>query len=115
MSASGCGCARWWLPIVPRGGRGRSTWCLSAASAARLHLAGFGDRLPSQLPGGQQQRVAIARALVFNPRVLLLDEPFSALDRKLREEMQSELRDIPRRVGITAMFVTHDQEEALTL
>jgi spermidine/putrescine ABC transporter ATP-binding subunit len=80
-----------------------------------VHLPDFGARYPHQLSGGQQQRVAIARALVINPRVLLLDEPFAALDRKLREEMQMELRDLTRRVGITSVFVTHDQEEALTL
>src|SRR5258708_3981663 len=82
---------------------------------ALVHLPDFGARYPHQLSGGQQQRVAIARALVINPRVLLLDEPFAALDRKLREEMQMELRDLTRRVGITSVFVTHDQEEALTL
>jgi spermidine/putrescine ABC transporter ATP-binding subunit len=82
---------------------------------ALVHLPDFGARYPHQLSGGQQQRVAIARALVINPRVLLLDEPFAALDRKLREEMQIELRDLTRRVGITSVFVTHDQEEALTL
>jgi spermidine/putrescine ABC transporter ATP-binding subunit len=80
-----------------------------------VRLEGFGARYPSQLSGGQQQRVALARALVFNPRVLLLDEPFGALDRKLRETMQGELRELVRRIGITAIFVTHDQEEALIL
>jgi spermidine/putrescine ABC transporter ATP-binding subunit len=87
----------------------------TAEALALVHLPDFGARYPHQLSGGQQQRVAIARALVINPRVLLLDEPFAALDRKLREEMQMELRDLTRRVGITSVFVTHDQEEALTL
>jgi spermidine/putrescine ABC transporter ATP-binding subunit len=87
----------------------------TAEALALVHLPEFGGRYPHQLSGGQQQRVAIARALVINPRVLLLDEPFAALDRKLREEMQMELRDLTRRVGITSIFVTHDQEEALTL
>jgi putative spermidine/putrescine transport system ATP-binding protein len=87
----------------------------TAGALALVHLPDFGARYPHQLSGGQQQRVAIARALVINPRVLLLDEPFAALDRKLREEMQMELRDLTRRVGITSVFVTHDQEEALTL
>ena len=73
------------------------------------------ERYPAQLSGGQQQRVALARALVFNPSVLLLDEPFGALDRKLREAMQVELRELTRKIGITAIFVTHDQEEALIL
>lgn len=86
-----------------------------AAALDLVRLSGFADRYPSQLSGGQQQRVAIARALVIEPKVLLLDEPFAALDRKLREEMQEELRQLTRTVGITAMFVTHDQEEALTL
>lgn len=80
-----------------------------------VRLPGYGARYPHQLSGGQQQRIAIARALVIDPAVLLLDEPFAALDRKLREEMQVELRELTRRVGITALFVTHDQEEALTL
>jgi putative spermidine/putrescine transport system ATP-binding protein len=87
----------------------------TAAALALVHLPDYGARYPHQLSGGQQQRVAIARALVINPRVLLLDEPFAALDRKLREEMQMELRELTRRVGITAVFVTHDQEEALTM
>jgi putative spermidine/putrescine transport system ATP-binding protein len=87
----------------------------TAKALEQVHLPGFGGRYPHQLSGGQQQRVAIARALVINPRVLLLDEPFAALDRKLREEMQMELRELTRRVRITSIFVTHDQEEALTL
>jgi putative spermidine/putrescine transport system ATP-binding protein len=86
-----------------------------ADALALVRLVGFDRRYPYQLSGGQQQRVAIARALVIDPGVLLLDEPFAALDRKLREEMQIELRDLTRRVGITAIFVTHDQEEALTV
>jgi spermidine/putrescine ABC transporter ATP-binding subunit len=80
-----------------------------------LQLQALRDRYPSQLSGGQRQRVAIARALAVDPKVLLLDEPLSALDKKLREEMQVELRQLQQRVGITTMFVTHDQEEALAL
>ena len=80
-----------------------------------MRLDGFGDRKPSQLSGGQRQRVALARALVNRPRVLLLDEPLGALDLKLREQMQVELKAIQRDVGITFLFVTHDQEEALTM
>ncbi|BBK33784.1 putative spermidine/putrescine transport system ATP-binding protein [Stella humosa] len=80
-----------------------------------VELGGYGGRLPRQLSGGQQQRVALARATVFNPRLLLLDEPFSALDRKLRESMQVELRHLQQRLGLTTVFVTHDQEEALLL
>ena len=80
-----------------------------------VRLTGFGDRAPKQLSGGQQQRVALARALVIKPSVLLLDEPLSALDRRLRQEMQVELLRIQRETGLTTIFVTHDQEEALTL
>ena len=80
-----------------------------------VKLAGYGDRFPRQLSGGQQQRVALARAIVFEPSVLLLDEPLGALDKMLREEMQVELRELQRRLGITTVFVTHDQEEALTM
>ena len=82
---------------------------------AMVELAGYETRLPSQLSGGQQQRVALARAIVFNPRLLLLDEPFGALDRKLRETMQLEVRRLQRRLGLTTIFITHDQEEALVL
>jgi spermidine/putrescine ABC transporter ATP-binding subunit len=80
-----------------------------------IHLGHLGDRRPHQLSGGQRQRVALARALVCEPKVLLLDEPLGALDKKLRAEMQGELRRIQRAVGITFVLVTHDQEEALTL
>lgn len=80
-----------------------------------VSLAEFADRFPAQLSGGQQQRVAVARVLVLQPRVLLLDEPFSALDAKLRGAMQVELRQLIKRLGLTAIFVTHDQEEALTM
>ena len=80
-----------------------------------VQLAGLGQRRPHELSGGQRQRVALARAIVTRPRVLLLDEPLSALDKALRIEMQVELRRIQREVGITTIFVTHDQEEALTL
>jgi putative spermidine/putrescine transport system ATP-binding protein len=82
---------------------------------ASVRLDGYGDRKPHQLSGGQRQRVALARALVNEPSVLLLDEPLGALDLKLREEMQVELARIQRDVGITFIFVTHDQGEALTL
>jgi len=80
-----------------------------------VKLDALGDRYPRQLSGGQQQRVALARAIVVKPAVLLLDEPLGALDKLLREEMQVELRSLQQRLGITAVFVTHDQEEALTL
>ena len=80
-----------------------------------VRLPGFGHRKPSQLSGGQRQRVALARALINHPKVLLLDEPLGALDLKLRQQMQVELKSIQQRVGITFIFVTHDQEEALTM
>ena len=85
------------------------------AALEQARLGDFGARRPGQLSGGQRQRVALARALVNRPRVLLLDEPLGALDLKLREQMQVELKAIQREVGITFLFVTHDQEEALTL
>jgi len=80
-----------------------------------VRLAGFGKRFPHELSGGQKQRVAIARALVTHPSVLLLDEPLAALDRKLRRDMQIELQNLQRDVGITFLLVTHDQEEALSM
>lgn len=80
-----------------------------------VQLPGFGRRKPAQLSGGQRQRVALARALINHPRVLLLDEPLGALDLKLRQQMQVELKSLQRQVGITFVFVTHDQEEALTM
>ena len=85
------------------------------AALAQVRLAGFESRRPHQLSGGQRQRVALARALVNRPAVLLLDEPLGALDLKLREQMQIELKELQREVGITFIFVTHDQEEALTM
>ncbi len=84
-------------------------------SLESVRLLGLADRLPKQLSGGQQQRVALARALVYEPRVLLLDEPLSNLDAKLRVEMRLEIRAIQRQLGLTAIYVTHDQEEALSI
>ena len=87
----------------------------TAEALRMVRLGGYGDRKPSQLSGGQRQRVALARAIVNRPKVLLLDEPLGALDLKLRQEMQIELKAIQREVGITFVYVTHDQEEALTM
>ena len=84
----------------------RSSWC---------GLAGYGERRPNQLSGGQQQRVALARTLAIEPQVLLLDEPLSNLDAKLRVQMRRELPRLHQRLGITTIFVTHDQEEAMTI
>jgi ABC-type Fe3+/spermidine/putrescine transport system ATPase subunit len=88
---------------------------LVMSALATVRLQSFYDRMPHELSGGQQQRVALARAIVIKPKVLLLDEPFGALDRKLRESLQVELREVTRKLGITSIFVTHDQEEALVL
>jgi putative spermidine/putrescine transport system ATP-binding protein len=96
---------------VPRRERGERV----GEALEMVRLAGYGDRKPSQLSGGQRQRVALARAIVNRPQVLLLDEPLGALDLKLREEMQIELKAIQQQVGITFIYVTHDQEEALTM
>jgi putative spermidine/putrescine transport system ATP-binding protein len=96
---------------VPRAQRQRR----AEAALQMVRLAGLGGRKPVQLSGGQRQRVALARAIVNEPEVLLLDEPLGALDAKLRQEMQSELKRIQREVGITFVYVTHDQEEALTM
>lgn len=88
---------------------------LALAALTKVHLADFADRKPAQLSGGQRQRVALARAIVVKPKILLLDEPLGALDLKLREKMQIELKELQRELGITFIFVTHDQDEALTL
>ena len=85
------------------------------AALKLVRLEGFEDRMPANMSGGQQQRVALARALVYNPPVLLMDEPLSALDKKLREEIQYEIRRIHQETGVTILYVTHDQEEALRL
>lgn len=85
------------------------------AMLALVRLEGYGDRMPAHLSGGQQQRVALARALAYDPPVLLMDEPLSALDKKLREEIQIEIRRIHQATGVTILYVTHDQEEALRL
>jgi putative spermidine/putrescine transport system ATP-binding protein len=80
-----------------------------------VQLGGFGARRPAQLSGGQQQRVAVARALVFEPKLILMDEPLGALDKQLREQMQLEIRQLHQRLGVTMVYVTHDQSEALTM
>lgn len=80
-----------------------------------VRLAGYGDRRPNQLSGGQQQRVALARALVFEPKLVLMDEPLGALDKQLREQLQFEIKHIHERLGVTIVYVTHDQSEALTM
>jgi ABC-type Fe3+/spermidine/putrescine transport system ATPase subunit len=103
------------FPLMIRGiaAAGRATRVSEALRLVRLE--GHAEKHPRQLSGGQQQRVGLARALVYRPKVLLLDEPLSNLDAKLREEMRFEIRDVVTRLGITAVYVTHDQEEALAL
>ena len=96
---------------VPRAGIGQAV----GQALEQVHLSGYERRRPHELSGGQQQRVALARALINQPAILLLDEPLGALDLKLRKEMQLELKRVHREVGITFVYVTHDQEEALTL
>ncbi len=86
-----------------------------ASALDMVRLSGFGARMPRQLSGGQQQRVALARALVFDPELLLMDEPLGALDRNLRDQMKDEITRLHRTLGVTVLYVTHDQEEALTL
>jgi putative spermidine/putrescine transport system ATP-binding protein len=103
------------LENVAYGPRVRKTKADPREMLDLVQLAGFEDRRPSQLSGGQKQRVALARALINRPKVLLLDEPLGALDLKLREEMQIELRNLQRRIGITFIYVTHDQGEALSM
>ncbi|MCX5479624.1 ABC transporter ATP-binding protein [Kaistia geumhonensis] len=99
------------LKRVPKAERART----AEAALEMVKLGGYGARRPGQLSGGQRQRVALARAIVNNPRVLLLDEPLGALDLKLRESMQEELKSLQKRLGITFIFVTHDQGEALSM
>ncbi|MHA7221992.1 ABC transporter ATP-binding protein [Arthrobacter sp. RHLT1-20] len=96
---------------VPRAKRRQRT----AAALDRVGLGTMGDRKPRQLSGGQQQRVALARVLVFNPAALLLDEPMAALDKRLREQMQEEIKTLQKSLGISVLFVTHDQDEAMAM
>ncbi len=105
------------LDVMPRGSRpGRGEIGKRVDELLELvHLPGLGKRYPSQLSGGQRQRVALARALARNPRILLLDEPFGALDAKVRRELRGALRTIHDELGLTSIFVTHDHEEAFTL
>ncbi|XDA97891.1 ABC transporter ATP-binding protein [Sulfitobacter sp. LCG007] len=103
------------FPLKMRG-VGRADRRRRAAQALEVvRLSQFGDRMPAQLSGGQRQRVALARAIVYEPRLLLMDEPLSALDKNLREEMQLEIKRLHSELGITVVFVTHDQGEALTM
>ena len=102
-------------PDDPEGPEGGARTRVAGEALDMVRLAEFGDRKPLQLSGGQRQRVALARALVMRPKVLLLDEPLGALDLKLRQAMQIELKEIQQEVGLTFIYVTHDQEEALTM
>lgn len=102
-------------PLRIRRVRGQDLERKVQAALVRIHLPDIGQRYPSELSGGQQQRVAVARALIYEPSVLLMDEPLGALDRKLRRHMQLELRQLHEDLGITCIYVTHDQEEALTM
>ena len=103
------------FPLRVRGISGPEVSERVSAMLELVRLPGYEDRLPRQLSGGQQQRVALARALAFRPRVLLMDEPFGALDRALRVTMRAELRELQRALGITVVLVTHDQDEAMDL
>jgi putative spermidine/putrescine transport system ATP-binding protein len=103
------------FPLEARGVPQHERAARVARALDSVRLAGLGERRPAQLSGGQQQRVALARAMVFEPPIVLLDEPLGALDKALREEMQHELRALHRRLGLTMLYVTHDQAEALTL
>jgi ABC-type Fe3+/spermidine/putrescine transport system ATPase subunit len=103
------------FPLMIRGVSAAERGSRVAEALRLVRLEGHADKQPRQLSGGQQQRVGLARALVYRPKVLLLDEPLSNLDAKLREEMRFEIRDVVTRLGVTAVYVTHDQEEALAL
>jgi putative spermidine/putrescine transport system ATP-binding protein len=103
------------FPLKVRRWSRRQTDVAVKGALDMMQLGALAERKPSQLSGGQQQRVALARAIVFQPEILLLDEPLGALDRKLREELQVELKQLQRRLGVTTLLVTHDQEEALSM
>jgi putative spermidine/putrescine transport system ATP-binding protein len=103
------------FPLKMRGIKGAEAAKLVSDALKLVHLEGFGERYPKQLSGGQQQRVAVARAVVFKPGLLLMDEPLGALDKKLREALQLEITRISREIGVTVIYVTHDQEEALSM
>jgi spermidine/putrescine ABC transporter ATP-binding subunit len=103
------------FPLKMRGVARAEREDLARRALATVRLDGYGERMPAQLSGGQQQRVALARAIVYRPPVLLMDEPLSALDKALREEMQLEIKHLQQQLGITVVFVTHDQTEALTM
>ncbi|ANH07519.1 ABC transporter ATP-binding protein [Shinella sp. HZN7] len=103
------------FPLRYRGVKGAEAGRRIEEALALVKLTGLGERRPAQLSGGQQQRVALARAMVFNPKLILMDEPLGALDKQLREHMQVEIRKIQQRLGITMVYVTHDQSEALTM
>ena len=103
------------FPLRARGFPRKRSTGVSADALALVRLERFGERFGRQLSGGQQQRVAIARAIVFDPRVVLMDEPLGALDKNLRYQMQVEIKDIQRRLGMTVVYVTHDQEEAMNM
>jgi putative spermidine/putrescine transport system ATP-binding protein len=103
------------FPLGMRGIKGEEARRKAESILAVVGLAGFEDRSPRQLSGGQQQRVALARAMVFEPRLLLMDEPLGALDKNLRTLLQSEIVRISRELGATTLYVTHDQEEAMTM
>ncbi len=103
------------FPLEMRGTSKAETTERVKKALEMVQLGHLADRQPGQLSGGQQQRVALARALVFEPRVVLMDEPLGALDKNLREQMQLDIRDLHRRLGLTIIFVTHDQGEALTM
>jgi putative spermidine/putrescine transport system ATP-binding protein len=102
-------------PLMVRGMGKAERWQKADELLALVQLPGVGERKPAALSGGQRQRVALARALIGQPQVLLLDEPLGALDLKLREQMQTELKALQRRLGITFLFITHDQHEALSM
>jgi putative spermidine/putrescine transport system ATP-binding protein len=103
------------FPLKSRGHAQKTIGKKIGDALRRVQLTGYDDRYPHELSGGQQQRVAVARAIVFDPPLLLMDEPLSALDKKLREQMQVELKHLQRELGITVVAVTHDQSEALTM